>query len=236
MRIKEDILACTAAELNYGLAQFVKEITRPNGERYEPDSIYYLCLGIQQVRCPCCSPRIPLLFGQPLGKKPAFSHWPHWLEGLGLGGPAVAGAGQGCGCGKGRVCPTCWLHVSISPPTQYLLENNRMVNIFTDLYYLTFVQELNRTLSGWQPTVLPNSMWLLQGVGMEGAAPGRHGSPQEWPAAAGRFLDWAAPWEDQVNCPCGVAIRGCRLASMPCLHGMRPDGLMPQVCSGVLPH
>uniref|UniRef100_A0A8D2IZC9 Zinc finger MYM-type containing 3 n=1 Tax=Varanus komodoensis TaxID=61221 RepID=A0A8D2IZC9_VARKO len=87
MRIKEDILACTAAELNYGLAQFVKEITRPNGERYEPDSIYYLCLGIQQ----------------------------------------------------------------------YLLENNRMVNIFTDLYYLTFVQELNKTLSGWQPTILPNN-------------------------------------------------------------------------------
>ncbi|NXL57956.1 ZMYM3 protein, partial [Chordeiles acutipennis] len=87
MRVKEDILACTAAELNYGLAQFVKEITRPNGERYEPDSIYYLCLGIQQ----------------------------------------------------------------------YLLENNRMVNIFTDLYYLTFVQELNKTLSGWQPTVLPNN-------------------------------------------------------------------------------
>lgn len=49
MRIKEDILACSAAELNYGLAQFVREITRPNGERYEPDSIYYLCLGIQQV-------------------------------------------------------------------------------------------------------------------------------------------------------------------------------------------
>ncbi|KAJ7310367.1 hypothetical protein JRQ81_007278 [Phrynocephalus forsythii] len=87
MRIKEDILACTAAELNYGLAQFVREITRPNGERYEPDSIYYLCLGIQQ----------------------------------------------------------------------YLLENNRMVNIFTDLYYLTFVQELNKTLSGWQPTILPNN-------------------------------------------------------------------------------
>lgn len=55
IRIKEDILACTAAELNYGLAQFVKEITRPNGERYEPDSIYYLCLGIQQVREGCLS-------------------------------------------------------------------------------------------------------------------------------------------------------------------------------------
>lgn len=32
-----------------------------------------------------------------------------------------------------------------------------MVNIFTDLYYLTFVQELNKSLSGWQPTILPNN-------------------------------------------------------------------------------
>nr|XP_033801044.1 zinc finger MYM-type protein 3 isoform X3 [Geotrypetes seraphini] len=88
MQVKEDILVCTAAELNYGLAQFVKEITRPNGEHYDPDSIYYLCLGIQQ----------------------------------------------------------------------FLLENNRMVNIFTDLCYLTFVQELNKILAGWQPTTLPNNL------------------------------------------------------------------------------
>ncbi|XP_068103612.1 zinc finger MYM-type protein 3 [Hyperolius riggenbachi] len=88
MRIKEDILACTAAELNYGLAQFVKEITRPNGERYEPDSIYYLCLGIQQ----------------------------------------------------------------------YLLEHNRMVNIFTDLYYLTFVQELNKILTAWHRNLAPSRL------------------------------------------------------------------------------
>ncbi|KAG8448282.1 hypothetical protein GDO86_015395 [Hymenochirus boettgeri] len=90
MRIKEDILACTAAELNYGLAQFVKEITRPNGERYEPDSIYYLCLGIQQ----------------------------------------------------------------------YLLDNNRMVNIFTDLYYLTFVQELNKILTAWHHSLTPSRLLL----------------------------------------------------------------------------
>ncbi|XP_072287418.1 zinc finger MYM-type protein 3 isoform X2 [Pyxicephalus adspersus] len=88
MRIKEDILTCTAAELNYGLAQFVKEITRPNGERYEPDSIFYLCLGIQQ----------------------------------------------------------------------YLLENNRMVNIFTDLYYLTFVQELNKILTAWHRNLTPSRL------------------------------------------------------------------------------
>lgn len=37
------------AELNYGLAHFVNEIRRPNGESYAPDSIYYLCLGIQEV-------------------------------------------------------------------------------------------------------------------------------------------------------------------------------------------
>lgn len=48
-KVKEDILSCTAAELNYGLAQFVKEIASPSGEYYEPDSVYYLCLGIQQV-------------------------------------------------------------------------------------------------------------------------------------------------------------------------------------------
>lgn len=60
MRIKEDILACSAAELNYGLAQFVREITRPNGERYEPDSIYYLCLGIQQV--PLGIRQVPLAY------------------------------------------------------------------------------------------------------------------------------------------------------------------------------
>ncbi|XP_033876651.3 zinc finger MYM-type protein 3-like isoform X1 [Acipenser ruthenus] len=90
MMIKEDILTSTAAELNYGLAQFVKEISRPNGERYDPDSIYYLCLGIQQ----------------------------------------------------------------------YLLENNRMVNIFTDLCYLTFVQELNKMLKGWQPAISPTGTIL----------------------------------------------------------------------------
>lgn len=38
-----------------------------------------------------------------------------------------------------------------------------MVNIFTDLYYLTFVQELNKSLSTWQPTLLPNSKG--QGLG-----------------------------------------------------------------------
>uniref|UniRef100_A0A8C2IX19 Si:ch211-266o15.1 n=1 Tax=Cyprinus carpio TaxID=7962 RepID=A0A8C2IX19_CYPCA len=46
MTMKEDVLQCTSADLGYGLCRFIKEVRRPNGEPYEPDSIYYLCLGI----------------------------------------------------------------------------------------------------------------------------------------------------------------------------------------------
>ncbi len=42
---KTDLLQCTADELNYTLCLFVKEVRKPNGEEYSPDSIYYLCLG-----------------------------------------------------------------------------------------------------------------------------------------------------------------------------------------------
>ena len=42
---KTDLLQCTADELNYSLCLFVKEVRKPNGEEYAPDSIYYLCLG-----------------------------------------------------------------------------------------------------------------------------------------------------------------------------------------------
>ncbi|XP_041664939.1 zinc finger MYM-type protein 4-like isoform X2 [Cheilinus undulatus] len=48
MELKEDILRCTTAELSYGLCCFISEVKRPNGERYSPDSLFYLCLGIQQ--------------------------------------------------------------------------------------------------------------------------------------------------------------------------------------------
>ncbi|NXS31975.1 ZMYM2 protein, partial [Pomatostomus ruficeps] len=48
VKLKEDLLSHTSAELNYWLTHFVNEIRRPNGENYAPDSIYYLCLGIQE--------------------------------------------------------------------------------------------------------------------------------------------------------------------------------------------
>ncbi|XP_025118582.1 zinc finger MYM-type protein 2 isoform X1 [Bubalus kerabau] len=51
VKLKEDLLSHTTAELDYGLAHFVNEIRRPNGESYAPDSIYYLCLGIQEYLC-----------------------------------------------------------------------------------------------------------------------------------------------------------------------------------------
>ena len=45
---KTDLLQLTADELNYSLCLFVKEVRKPNGSEYAPDTIYYLCLGIQQ--------------------------------------------------------------------------------------------------------------------------------------------------------------------------------------------
>ncbi|XP_071591803.1 zinc finger MYM-type protein 2 isoform X9 [Heliangelus exortis] len=53
VKLKEDLLSHTSAELNYGLTHFVNEIRRPNGENYAPDSIYYLCLGIQEYLYGC---------------------------------------------------------------------------------------------------------------------------------------------------------------------------------------
>lgn len=47
--IKEDIIECNSVELSFALSLFIKEVRRPNGETYSPDSIFYLCLGIQQV-------------------------------------------------------------------------------------------------------------------------------------------------------------------------------------------
>ena len=43
-----DILKLRADELIYTLCMFVKEVKKPNGEEYTPDSILYLTLGIQE--------------------------------------------------------------------------------------------------------------------------------------------------------------------------------------------
>ncbi|XP_052440697.1 zinc finger MYM-type protein 4 isoform X2 [Carassius gibelio] len=86
MTLKEDLLKCCTAEISYGLCKFISEVRRPNGEKYSPDSIFYLCLGIQQ----------------------------------------------------------------------YLFDNNRMENIFADVFYTKFCQELTNILRGWKPTILPS--------------------------------------------------------------------------------
>ncbi|KAJ8407116.1 hypothetical protein AAFF_G00287920 [Aldrovandia affinis] len=48
VRLKRSLLSLSVAELNCGLARFVSEVRRPGGESYAPDSVLYLCLGIQQ--------------------------------------------------------------------------------------------------------------------------------------------------------------------------------------------
>ncbi|XP_048834480.1 zinc finger MYM-type protein 2 [Brienomyrus brachyistius] len=48
VRLKRNLLSLGAAELSHALSRFVSEVRRPNGDSYAPDSIFYLCLGIQQ--------------------------------------------------------------------------------------------------------------------------------------------------------------------------------------------
>lgn len=45
--IKSELLQMTPEELSFALCLFVKELRKPNGDEYAPDTIYYLCLGIQ---------------------------------------------------------------------------------------------------------------------------------------------------------------------------------------------
>ncbi|KAK3537675.1 hypothetical protein QTP70_017092, partial [Hemibagrus guttatus] len=48
LTVKEDVLDCSSEELSATLCHFISEVRRPNGQTYAPDSVYYLCLGIQQ--------------------------------------------------------------------------------------------------------------------------------------------------------------------------------------------
>lgn len=45
--IKSEILQMTPEELSFALSLFVKELRKPNGDQYAPDTLFYLCLGIQ---------------------------------------------------------------------------------------------------------------------------------------------------------------------------------------------
>ncbi|KAM9321170.1 zinc finger MYM-type protein 2 [Gastrophryne carolinensis] len=51
LMMKDNLLQHTGSELNCLLSRFVEEVRRPNGDSYAPDSIYYLCLGIQEFLC-----------------------------------------------------------------------------------------------------------------------------------------------------------------------------------------
>ncbi|XP_044027833.1 uncharacterized protein LOC122864451 isoform X2 [Siniperca chuatsi] len=46
--LKEDVLLCSVTELSGSLCCFITEVKQPDGEPYSPDSLFYLCLSIQQ--------------------------------------------------------------------------------------------------------------------------------------------------------------------------------------------
>ncbi|XP_039675540.1 uncharacterized protein LOC120570916 isoform X5 [Perca fluviatilis] len=81
--LNEDVLRCSASELSDSLCCFITEVKRPDGEPYSPDSLFYLCLSIQQ----------------------------------------------------------------------YLFENGRMENIFSDLIYNKFSTKFNKILKGFKPSI-----------------------------------------------------------------------------------
>lgn len=64
---KPDLLQLSADELNYSLCLFVKEVRKPNGEEYAPDTVYYLCLGIQQYLIE--NGRVDNIFSDPYFEK-----------------------------------------------------------------------------------------------------------------------------------------------------------------------
>ncbi|XP_068188440.1 zinc finger MYM-type protein 4-like isoform X7 [Antennarius striatus] len=83
--LNEDILLCSASELNDSLCRFITEVKQPDGAPYSPDSLFYLCLSLQQ----------------------------------------------------------------------YLLENGRWEDIFSDQTYNKFMEEMTRVLKGFKPSVPP---------------------------------------------------------------------------------
>nr|XP_057938977.1 zinc finger MYM-type protein 2 [Doryrhamphus excisus] len=88
--LTSNLASLSAEELNMALSRFVREACRPSGERYSPDSILYLCLGIQQ----------------------------------------------------------------------HLHTKGRKDDLFSDLCYQQFGEELNKVLKDWKPSVLPDgSLW-----------------------------------------------------------------------------
>ncbi|CAG5123759.1 unnamed protein product, partial [Candidula unifasciata] len=87
-----DLLKCTTEDLNNTLCMFIREVRKPNGDEYSPDSIYYLCLGIQQ----------------------------------------------------------------------YLFENGRIDNIFTDIYFEKFTDRLNESLKTLRPKINSQGQMLCR--------------------------------------------------------------------------
>ncbi|MCJ8737164.1 hypothetical protein PDJAM_G00020830 [Pangasius djambal] len=67
LAVKEDVLDCSSEELSDALCHFISEVRRPNGQSYAPDSVYYLCLGIQQYLLE--NGRLENIFMDPLYKQ-----------------------------------------------------------------------------------------------------------------------------------------------------------------------
>ena len=140
--LQEDLLSCSPSELNQGLSQFVQDAVSPRGPCVQPPSVFYLCLGIQQVP-PARQPDTRPMSRYTLKRSTDQAACIICLF-------VFESTFQSCVkvyvYFQPKPLSQWFLHV-----LQFLLENSRMVNIFTDQVYSSFARQLDGVLSGWVP-------------------------------------------------------------------------------------
>ncbi|XP_047677661.1 zinc finger MYM-type protein 4 isoform X2 [Tachysurus fulvidraco] len=141
LTVQEDMLNCSSEDLCNALCRFISEARRPNGQTYAPDSVYYLCLGIQQL--------LGSSWHRQSIQLTALSHFV--LLYCPLRPDRSAFSPPDCGTPFNR-------SISIEahcPSSTHLLENGRLENIFMDPLYNKFTTDITKMIKDWECTLTP---------------------------------------------------------------------------------
>lgn len=119
-------MSCAVAELCMGLSLMTTEARGMEGESYEADVLYYVFLCIQKVSALCTK--------HTLGSLSILSLLMHY-----------------CNVEPLIQC------IFLCPFTfrQYLFDNGRVDDVFSDQYYTRFAQSLHQILEPWKPSIHP---------------------------------------------------------------------------------
>ncbi|KAM4538846.1 zinc finger MYM-type protein 4-like isoform 2-T2 [Odontesthes bonariensis] len=92
VQLKSDLLRCSSSALNDGLCLFINEVKQLHGEPHSPDSLFYLCLSIQQYLYENC--RMENIFSDRIYHK--FNV--EFTKILKQSGPCLTASGYICSC------------------------------------------------------------------------------------------------------------------------------------------